>query len=149
MRRSFPVQVPSEGGADIDADLIQGGQIRVRMDFKNEGVATDFNGFVRVEVFNANNELVGASIYGQAEPNIFTRVSGGGGYFDYDEAKDWMLASVDGYTPAAYPSRRRGQVSMKATTLIRPRATRNEPITRRCSTAYPRIRGRLCEHESI
>jgi hypothetical protein len=103
MRRSFPVQVPSEGGADIEADLTQGGQIRVTMDFKNEGVPTDFNGFVRVEVFDANNKLVGASIYGQAEPNVFTRVAGGGGYLDYDEAQDWMLASVGGYTPSGLP----------------------------------------------
>jgi hypothetical protein len=103
MRRSFPVQIPSEGGADIGADLIQGGQIRVVMDFKNEGVATDFNGFVLVEVFNADNTLVGASIYGQAEPNAFTRAAGGGGYFDYDETKDWMLASVYGYTPSGLP----------------------------------------------
>jgi hypothetical protein len=73
------------------------------MDFRNEGVATDFNGFVRVEVFNANNVLVGASIYGQAEPNGFTRAAGGGGYFDYDETKDWMLASVYGYTPSGLP----------------------------------------------
>ena len=108
MRRSFPVQVPSEGGADIDADLIQGGQIRVTMDFKNEGVATDFNGFVRVEVFNANNKLVGASIYGQAEPNIFTRVIGGGAYLEYDEPKDWLLASVDGYTLSGLPEPAQG-----------------------------------------
>jgi len=108
IRRSFSVQVPSEGGADIDVDLIEGGQIRVCMDFKNEGVATDFNGFVRVEVFDANNNLVGASIYGQAEPNIFTRVSGGRGYLDYDEAKDWMLASVDGYTPSGLPEPMQG-----------------------------------------
>jgi hypothetical protein len=103
MRRSFPVQIPLAGGADIGADLIQGGQIRVVMDFKNEGVPTDFNGFVRVEVFNEKNELVGASIYGQAEPNTFTRAAGSGGYLDYDETQDWMLASVYGYTPSGLP----------------------------------------------
>jgi hypothetical protein len=103
MRRSFPVQIPLAGGADIEADLIQGGQIRVTMEFKHEAVATNFNGFVRVEVFNADNELVGASIYGQAEPNIFSRATEGGGYLGYDEAKDWMLASIYGYTPSGMP----------------------------------------------
>ena len=84
-RNSFPVQVPSAGGADIEADLIQGGQIRVVMNFNHEGVATNFNGFVRVEVFNANEELVGASIYGQAEPNLYTSIGmPSGGYRTYD-----------------------------------------------------------------
>ena len=91
MRRSFPVQVPFAGWADIEADLIQGGQIRVTMEFRHEGRATAFNGFIRVEVFNAANELVGASIYGQAEPNAWTRIGPlGGSYFNFAPWADWL-----------------------------------------------------------
>jgi len=90
-RRSFAVQVPFSGGANIEADLIQGGQIRVLMDFLHEAVATNFSGFVRVEVFNAAEELVGASIYGQAEPNNFTQVGMGGGYLGYQGWADHMV----------------------------------------------------------
>jgi len=85
-RRSFPVQVPFAGGADIEADLIQGGQIRVTMDFKHEAVATPFNGWVRVEVFDSAGALRGASIYGQADPNHFTTIGTpgvAGGYLNY------------------------------------------------------------------
>jgi hypothetical protein len=82
-RRSFPVQVPFAGGADIEADLIQGGEIRVTMDFKHEGVATAFNGWVRVEVFNADGNMVGANVYGQSHPNYFVTGLGGLGYLDY------------------------------------------------------------------
>jgi hypothetical protein len=98
MRRSFPVQVPFSGGADIEADLIQGAQIRVEMDFLHEAVATNFNGFVRVEVFNSNNELVGASIYGQAQPNVYTRVGSGGAYLQYVPDMDWTVGSLEGFT---------------------------------------------------
>jgi len=85
LRRGFSVQVPAAGGADIEADLIQGGQIRVVINFKHEGVATGFNGFVRVEVLDAAGVLVGASIYGMAEPNVFTQIgTPGGGYLPYD-----------------------------------------------------------------
>jgi hypothetical protein len=91
MRRAFPVQVAAFDQSDIEADLIQGGQIRVTIDFLHEGVATAFNGFVRVEVFNANNELVGASIYGQAQPNAFTQTgTPGGAYLGYDPRTDWF-----------------------------------------------------------
>ncbi len=91
MRRAFPVQVPFAGWADIEADLIQGGQIRVTMEFRHEGRATAFNGFIRVEVFNAANELVGASIYGQAEPNAWTRIGPlGGSYFNFAPWADWL-----------------------------------------------------------
>jgi hypothetical protein len=86
MRRSFPVQVPASGWADIEADLIQGGQIRVNMDFYHENTAVAYHGYVRVEVFNENEQLVGASIYGQAEPNLFTQVGSGGAYLDYTGA---------------------------------------------------------------
>jgi len=81
LRRAFPVQVPLEGGADIPLDLIQGGQIRVIASFKHEAIKTPFTGFVLVEVLNENDELVGASIYGRAEPNIFTTNLEGGAYF--------------------------------------------------------------------
>jgi len=91
MRRSFPVQVPASGGADIEADLIQGAQIRVTMNFKNEAVPVDFNGFVRVEIFNSNDELVGASIYGQANPNRYTfGMTPGAGYMQYFFITDHM-----------------------------------------------------------
>jgi len=83
MRRSFPVQLPATGGADIEADMIQGGQIRVIMNFNHEGIATNFNGFIRVEVFDPAETLVGASIYGMAEPNVFTQLPTGG-YIPYD-----------------------------------------------------------------
>jgi len=91
MRRSFPVQVPFSGTADIEADLIQGGQIRVYVAFRHEGIWTNFNGFVRVEVFNSAGDLVGADIYGQAQPNLFTRAGTGGAYLDYNPAYDWQM----------------------------------------------------------
>jgi len=91
MRRSFPVQVPFSGGGDIEADMIQGGQIRVLLEFRHEGEATPFNGFVRVEVFNEAGDLVGASIYGQAEPNVNTLQGMGGGYLGYQAWADHML----------------------------------------------------------
>ena len=117
MRRAFPVQVPFAGWADIEADLIQGGQIRVTMEFRHEGRATAFNGFIRVEVFNAANELVGASIYGQAEPNIFTRADGpaGGRYLAHAPFADHLQlagpaqASGLGIPYADFPSSSRPQ----------------------------------------
>jgi hypothetical protein len=110
MRRSFPMQVPLSGMADIEADLIQGGQIRVTVNFKHEAVATDFNGFIRVEVFNADNEMVGASIYGQAQPNRYTIAGDGGAYLGFDPITDHMLvpgpAAATGLDtdPVLYPS---------------------------------------------
>lgn len=93
-RRSFPVQVPFAGGADIEADLIQGGQIRVTMDFLHEAVATAFNGWVRVEVFDSAGALAGASIYGQADPNHFTTIGTpgvAGGYLNYSVGVDHLV----------------------------------------------------------
>jgi hypothetical protein len=110
MRRHFPVQVPLAGKADIEADLIQGGQIRVTMNFKHEAVATDFWGFVRVEVFNDQDELVGASIYGQASPNNFTEIGMGGGYIPWNPITEHLLvmgpAQAAGYNQsvAFFPS---------------------------------------------
>jgi len=130
MRRSFAVQVPLEGGADIPVDLIQGAQARVIMSFKHEGILEpisedgDFTGFVRVEVLNENDELVGASVYGQAEPNIFTTNTQGGAYLPVLE---WALPAMRGWleqgpAPAQaagfgepyewFPSSSRGQRAM-------------------------------------
>ncbi|MGB9023241.1 MAG: hypothetical protein WCC94_07380, partial [Candidatus Bathyarchaeia archaeon] len=83
MRRSYTMQIPTAGAADIEADLIQGGQIRVTTDFYHEGIATGFHGFIYVEVFDSQDNLVGASIYGQAQPNVFTRMGHGGAYLEY------------------------------------------------------------------
>lgn len=99
VRRVFPFYVPASGHGDIEADLIQGGQIRVCIDFLHEAIPTDFYGFVRVEVFNSANTLVGASIYGQAQPNpALTAFGAGGTYYNYVAANDWLLASLGGNT---------------------------------------------------
>jgi len=89
-RRSFPMQVPVSGKADIEADLIQGGQIRVCFDFWHEAKAANFSGWVRVEAFNSEGTLVGASIYGQSEPNYFTRQGTGGAYLNYSATTDLL-----------------------------------------------------------
>jgi hypothetical protein len=86
-RRSFPNSMTLGGGADIQSDLIQGGQIRVYMDWKREATDTPFNGFVRVEVFNDKGELVGANIYGQADVNPLAP----GSYESYDPTVDQKL----------------------------------------------------------
>jgi hypothetical protein len=77
---------------DLQVDLIQGAQIRVELEFKHEHVATAFNGFVRVEVYNQDGTLVGASIYGQAQPNYYTllNVADAGGYLNYSRGNDYM-----------------------------------------------------------
>jgi len=98
VRRIFPFFVPAYGHGDIEADLIQGGQIRVCIDFFHEGIPTDFYGFVRVEVFNSENALVGASIYGQAQPNPYVQVEQGGSYLHYVNSSDYLLGSVMGNT---------------------------------------------------
>jgi len=102
MRRSYAVQVPQSTGADIEADVLQGGHIRVILDFWHESVATAFNGFIRMEVFDANDNLVGASIYGQAQPNIFLTADSPtphAAYLAYDPVNDWMGGTVDGFAP--------------------------------------------------
>jgi hypothetical protein len=96
MRRSFPFFIPAFGEGDIEADLIQGGQVRVSVEFFNEGIKTNFNGWIAVEVFNAKGLMVGASIYGQAQPNCFTRASNGvdgcpGTYHEYEPLHDWQI----------------------------------------------------------
>jgi len=89
MRRVFPVWVPDGGNGNIQADLIQGGQIRVEVSFTTEDQDVDFNGYVRVEVYNEAGELVGANIYGQAQPNVFTTTEEYGSYLPYDPDLDW------------------------------------------------------------
>jgi len=77
---------------DIQIDLIQGAQIRVELEFRHENMPTAFNGFARVEVYNQDGTLVGASIYGQAQPNYYTLlgVTQGGGYLNYSRVNDFM-----------------------------------------------------------
>jgi hypothetical protein len=72
---------------DLQIDLVQGSQIRVELDFKHENEATAFNGFVRVEVYNQEGSLVGASIYAGADPNPNLA------YLRYDSSKDWKLTA--------------------------------------------------------
>jgi len=99
MRRSFAVQLPQSGVGDIEADMIQGGQIRVTVNFYHEGVPTGFHGFIYAEAFDSAGNFVGASIYGQAQPNLFTRILHGGGYLEYNgypftgiiPNTDWMV----------------------------------------------------------
>ena len=129
MRRSFPVQVPFAGTADIEADLIQGGQIRVYVAFLHEGIWTNFNGFVRVEVFNSAGDLVGADIYGQAQPNLFTRAGSGGAYLDYNPAYDWQMggflynwnasaaAGLGNATRGQFPSASAGQRAYQSSNI--------------------------------
>ena len=90
-RRSFPAVLTLGGISDIQVDLIQGGQIRVYMDFLKEFVGVDFNGWVRVEVFNENDELVGASIYGMADPNPLALGAGQLAYLAWNPAFDWKV----------------------------------------------------------
>jgi hypothetical protein len=95
-RGSFPNVLMLGGKANIQVDLIQGSQIRVLMDFYKENMAVDFNGWVRVEVFNENDELVGASVYGMAEPNPASVVGlygGTGSYEAYLPDYDWKVVA--------------------------------------------------------
>lgn len=96
MRRAFPMFIPNFGEADIEADMIQGAQLRVELEFFNEAVQTNFNGWIAVEVFNDKGLLVGASIYGQAQPNCFTRRADAldqctGTYLEYEGDEDWQI----------------------------------------------------------
>ena len=111
MRRSFPFQIPISGWADIEADLIQGGQIRVTVEFIHEGRPTGFSGYIYAEVYDSQQNFVGASIYGQAVANHFTETANGGAYFHYNEITDHMLiqgpaqaAGLGDETAALYPS---------------------------------------------
>jgi len=92
-RDDYSVNIISGFRHDLQLDFVQGTQVRVEVDFRHEGVATSFNGFVRVEVYNSQDQLVGASIYGQAQPNYYTLtgVMQGGGYLNYSRTNDFML----------------------------------------------------------
>lgn len=70
---------------DLQVDLVQGAQMRVELEFKHESEPTAFNGFARVEVYNQEGSLVGASIYAGADPNPNLA------YFPYDPSRDWKL----------------------------------------------------------
>jgi hypothetical protein len=98
MRRAFPFQIPGYGTGDIEADMIQGSQVRLLLEFFKEGVKVPFNGWIRAEVYDGNNNLVGASIYGQAQPNFFTASAEtggapgtGGAYHSYEPQFDWQV----------------------------------------------------------
>ena len=60
-----------------------------------------FNGFVRVEVYNQVDMLVGASIYAGAAPNQILN------YFAYDPSKDWKVISgaAEGAGTGLHPQR--------------------------------------------
>ena len=115
-RRLFPAWVPTGGNGDIQADLVQGGEIRVNVHFTKEAQDVDFNGFVRVEVFDKDNKLVGANIYGQAQPYQGTTLTGDGlstgSYYDYDTARDYMLVTGPAEGSNADPYGQRGYTSM-------------------------------------
>jgi len=92
-RGDYTFHVLAGARNDLQLDLVQGTQIRVEVDFKHESLPTPFNGSVRVEIYNSQDQLVGASIYGQAQPNYYTLagVLNGGGYLNYSRSNDFML----------------------------------------------------------
>jgi hypothetical protein len=87
---------------DVKMDLVQGAQIRVELNFRHENVPTSFNGFVRVEVYNQADTLVGASIYSGAEPNPNLDY-----YLPFDASEDWKLVhgAAEGAGTGAQPQR--------------------------------------------
>lgn len=68
-------------------DLVQGAQIRVELEFTRADEPTAFNGFIRVEVYDQQDNLAGASIYAGADPNPNLH------YLPYDSSKDWKLVA--------------------------------------------------------
>ena len=99
-RRSVLVQAGANN--DLKMDLVQGAQIRVELNFRHENVPTSFNGFVRVEVYNQEDTLVGASIYSGAEPNPNLDY-----YLPFDALEDWKLVpgAAEGAGTGAQPQR--------------------------------------------
>jgi len=87
---------------DLEVDLVQGAQIRVEVDFRHEGVATGFNGSVRVELYNQVDTLVGASIYSGAQPNPNLNY-----YLPFNALEDWKLVpgAAEGAGTGAQPQR--------------------------------------------
>ena len=69
----------------LQVDLVQGAEIRVELEFRRANEPTTFNGFVRAEVYDQQDNLVGASIYSGADPN--PNLS----YLTYDSSKDWKV----------------------------------------------------------
>jgi hypothetical protein len=100
--RDASVHVHAGINNDLGVDLVQGAQIRVEVDFRHEGMATHFNGFVRVEVYNQAGTLVGASIYSGAEPNPNL-----GYYLPFNALEDWKLVpgAAEGAGTGAQPQR--------------------------------------------
>jgi len=100
--RDATVYVRAGIGNDLGLDLVQGTQIRVEAEFRHENVATAFNGFVRVEVYNQDGTLVGASIYSGAQPNPFLNY-----YLPYNALEDWKLVpgAAEGAGTGAQPQR--------------------------------------------
>ena len=84
-REDYSTYIVSGTGNRLQVDLVQGAQIRVDLQFMHANVGTIFNGFVRVEVYNQEDVLVGASIYAGADPNPNLA------YFPFDASKDWKL----------------------------------------------------------
>jgi hypothetical protein len=70
---------------DLQVDLVQGTEVQVELQFRRENASIPFNGFVRVEMYDQQDNLVGASIYSGSEPNPNLR------YLPYDSSKDWKL----------------------------------------------------------
>ena len=87
-REDCSVYVAPGVAYDLQVDLVQGTQIRVELYFRHEGEPTTFNGFVRVEVYDQEDDLVGASIYAGADPNPSL-----GYYLPYDPSRDWKLVA--------------------------------------------------------
>ena len=100
-RYDCSVYIRPRADNDFQIDLVQGSHIRVELDFKHENVATGFNGFARVEVYNQIGTLVGASVYAGAAPNANLN------YLPYDPLTDWKLVPgpAEGAGNAAQPQR--------------------------------------------
>jgi len=84
-RHEVSVYITPYVSSGLQVDLVQGAQIRVELEFTHVGDPIAFNGFVRVEVYDQQDSLVGASIYAGAEPNPNLH------YLPYDSARDWKL----------------------------------------------------------
>jgi hypothetical protein len=84
-REDVSTYITRDMANDVQVDLVQGAEIQVELEFKRENMPTAFNGFVRVEVYDQQDNLVGASIYSGADPN--PNLS----YLPYDSSKDWKL----------------------------------------------------------
>jgi hypothetical protein len=117
----YPVQVPDGGKGDIQVDLVQGGQVHVGVDFKDQAEKVPFNGFVRVELYDGSNKLVAANIYGEAQPNFCDTLwsptaptplcSISGSYDNYEAGHDFKVvkdpaegSNVDPYGQRGYLS---------------------------------------------